>query len=325
MMDFDLLVAKGEDALTEMVAAQAPETLQLEFKSSNDREPWIRDKRLTDVAKKVLGKALSGVANSAGGILVLGLDARRDEDGVDAAADLRPFQQLRLLETLITQAVSDLLQPKHSTIRVASIPSYTASDTGFVVIDIPRSERRPHRSEASGQKQYFKRTAGATFPMEHYDIEDAFRRQTTPDLILDFQLGTGVRIGQFSQVECVLDLFLVNQGDVTAKQPSMRVQRHSSVIPGSKFGGGMRETRTDGRYVVIPSGSDFVVHPGERRQLEKLTFRVAGDEKQGVSFVEPKGNFEAFELSYILYAEGMRPRTGVIAVTYESVRGVIYR
>jgi predicted HTH transcriptional regulator len=151
MMDFDLLVAQGEDALTEMVAAQAPETLQLEFKASNDREPWIRDKRLTEVAKKVLGKALSGFANSAGGVLVLGLDARRGEDGVDAAADLRPFQQLKLLETLITQAISDLLQPKQSTIRVASIPSYTASDTGYVVIDIPRSERRPHRSEVAAR------------------------------------------------------------------------------------------------------------------------------------------------------------------------------
>lgn len=324
-MDFDLLVAQGEDALTEMVATQAPETLQLEFKASNDREPWIRDKRLTEVAKKVLGKALSGFANSAGGVLVLGLDARRGEDGVDAAADLRPFQQLRLFETLVTQAVSDLLQPKHSTIRVAAIPSSAATDTGFIAIDIPRSERRPHRSEASGQKQYFKRTAGATFPMEHYDIEDAFRRHTTPDLILDYQLGTGVRIGGISQVECVLDLFLVNQGDVTAKQPSMRVQRHSSVVPGTRFGSAMRETRTDGQYFVIPSGSDFVIHPGERRHLERLTFRVAGDDNQGISFVAPGGNFEALELSYVLYAESMRPRTGVIAVTYESVRELLYR
>jgi hypothetical protein len=161
--------------------------------------------------------------------------------------------------------------------------------------------------------------------MEHYDIEDAFRRQATPGLILDFQLWTGVRIGQFSQVECVLDLFLVNQGDVTAKQPSMRVQRHSSVIPGTKSGSAMRETRTDGQYLVIPSGSDFVVHPGERRQLDKLIFRVAGDDNQGISFVESKGNVEAFELSYALYADSMRPRTGVIAVTYESVRGVLYR
>lgn len=106
-------------------------------------------------------------------------------DKIDQAEKLTPIPHLARAGTAVRDAASELLQPRNDGIRVASIRSESEVDAGYIVVDVPRSERRPHRSEATDQKQYFKRSGGSAFAMEHYDIEDAFNRITAPSLKLD--------------------------------------------------------------------------------------------------------------------------------------------
>ena len=49
--------------------------------------------------KRNLAKALSGFANSSGGIIVWGVDARQNPDGVDCATELKPIDNVRVLLT----------------------------------------------------------------------------------------------------------------------------------------------------------------------------------------------------------------------------------
>lgn len=327
-MTFDEVVAQGEKAIDAFVTSRAQESLQLEFKATNSNNPWIANNQLTDGAKKVLGKALSGFANSAGGILVLGVDARRGKDGIDAATAPAPFSDIRLVESLVNQACSDLLQPKHSAIRVASIPTAADPSAGYIIVDIPRSERRPHRSEASGQKQYFKRTTGSTFIMEHYDVEDAFRRSTSPEMELRLELAGGMRRGAFLELEVLLKLHLVNTGESSAKHPSIRIRTPQGIIAGTRYGGATRDTIRDGSFMIIPSDANFVVHPGERRLLETLSLRVTGSESRVPSDIALEGTSDPLQpisMDYWLYAEGMRATSGVLNVSVDDVAALLYR
>ena len=96
-------------------------------------------------------------------------------DGIDAASELDPIPNWKRALSDVSSAVGDLLQPKNDGINVQGFPSSAADADGYLLIEVPRSKRRPHRCEARGAKQYFKRSGSGSYAMEHYDIEDAFR------------------------------------------------------------------------------------------------------------------------------------------------------
>jgi len=79
------------------------EHLHLDFKTVNKTQ-MDRDDR------KNLAKCISGFANSDGGVIVWGIEARKNEDGVDCAKNKRPIENIQQflsrLNTLTGEVVS---------------------------------------------------------------------------------------------------------------------------------------------------------------------------------------------------------------------------
>ena len=74
--------------IQEFVTENRQEGIHLEFKTI-PRSPHLeRD------ARRNFARALSGFANSDGGIIVWGIDCRKDEEGVDAAQSCEPINGL---------------------------------------------------------------------------------------------------------------------------------------------------------------------------------------------------------------------------------------
>ena len=69
-------------------AAAQEEHLQLDFKLVNDPNLGGQGDR------KILAKCISGFANSSGGIVVWGVDARRNDEGIDCAGEIQPINSL---------------------------------------------------------------------------------------------------------------------------------------------------------------------------------------------------------------------------------------
>lgn len=61
--------------------------------------------------KHNFAKALSGFANSDGGIVVWGVDARKDAQGVDCAQQLKPIAEVAVLVPRLNSLTSDLVSP----------------------------------------------------------------------------------------------------------------------------------------------------------------------------------------------------------------------
>ena len=177
---FDKLLAEGEDGIDRLVAERTQESVTLDFKEARGAGTGT----LANEDRKTFGKALSAFSNSAGGLLVFGVEARKGDDNVDCAQEAKPINNIARFKSEATTASGQLLQPRHDGIVVEAIPSTRQPGAGYLLVHIERSERRPHRSEAAGQKQYFKRAGDSSFEMEHYDIEDAFNRVVLPDLSL---------------------------------------------------------------------------------------------------------------------------------------------
>ena len=75
--------------IEEYIDKQQEEHLTLDFKTLNSSQLNRED-------RKNLGKTISGFANSSGGIVVWGIDARKNENGIDCAKGIIEIENSKL-------------------------------------------------------------------------------------------------------------------------------------------------------------------------------------------------------------------------------------
>jgi hypothetical protein len=256
---YDQLVAEGETAIEQLVADRQQENVALEFKTKSDAsdgEPNRDDRRN-------LGIVLSAFSNSMGGVLVWGIRAAKDADGVDCATELRPITGIERFKADVTRLVSQAIMPRHDGIVVEAIPSAKSPKSGYLVIYVERSDRRPHRCEI-GDRQYFKRSGDSSIAMEHYDIEDSFKRLVVPWLELEWSVRPGQEVGGPGETsrKASVEIRLKNSSSVTARFPFLILTKTEGAYvraPGA-LGHGLISSVDQGQ-AVFAGGADHVIHP----------------------------------------------------------------
>jgi hypothetical protein len=181
---FDELKRDGSDAIHRWIDERKQETVQLDFKTKIRPEHGELDKN----DRAVIGPPLSALANSAGGLLVIGVQTTKSKsDKIDAASKAAPIKDIARFKNDAIRATAELLMPRHPGIEIEIVEEKSAPGSGYLAIWVERSERRPHRSEAAGDRHYYKRSGDSSFIMEHYDVEDAFKRTTVATLELGLE------------------------------------------------------------------------------------------------------------------------------------------
>lgn len=207
---FESLSIQGID---DYIADGQEEHLQLEFKTINRGDLSHRDDR------KTLAKALSGFSNSSGGLIIWGVVAKKNNDGIDCAVRRQEIDPLALfisrLNELTGQAVSPIVE------GVQHRPILVKNDSGFVVTLVPESESGPHMAKL-GEDRYYKRSGDGFYKMEHFDLEDMFGRRRRPHLIIR-TTPTEIRQLGGPRAELLILLSIENTGRGTAKTPFLSI------------------------------------------------------------------------------------------------------
>lgn len=313
-MSFRQIEERGQAWFDEAVATGMQETLTLDFKGVRVGKvgaQFTADSILNRDGRTTLSRALSAFSNSAGGQIVFGVDCRRNDEGIDCASALDPIPNVAAALSSISAAIGDLMQPKSDAVRAIAVPSVAGAPSGYVVVDIPRSERRPHMCQMT--KQYHKRAGTSSFVMEHYDVEDAFRRQSTPDieLFIMFTGGMSVR-GPDSRLTIHMPLMIKNVGLISAKYVAVTLQPDNRgvqmVVDVNNRGRGNRYSQYAGR-TTIAAPLDFVAHPGEVREFDLLQFDLSVRGAEGIVRAGDMPIREAFAFQMLtLSAENMSAR-----------------
>jgi hypothetical protein len=269
---YDALIAGGGPAITQLVTERRQENIELEFKTKANSGNGAAEKpdRIN------LGITLSALANSMGGLLVWGIEARKDADGVDCANSPAPVADIARFKSEVMRLVSQAIMPRHEGILVEAIPAAHPAGAGYLVIHVERSERRPHRCEF-GDKQYFKRIGDSSVAMEHYDIEDSFRRFVVPtlDVMHQFHRGGSARGGGTNYNEIGVRLFLNNRSPVSARFPYLIIDAVEGTAPlnNLSFGSGWRLSEIGaGRHFTAPV--DEIIHPDLSREAGRFIWIV---------------------------------------------------
>lgn len=269
---YDELLLAGESGIQDLVTQRRQETVDLEFKEKSDCSKGEFD---NDDARN-LGKELSAFSNSMGGLLVWGVRAKKVASGeLDCASSAVPIRDIERFKSEAIRRSAAALMPRHDGIFIESISSATAQGAGYLLVLVERSERRPHRSEVSGDKHYWKRSGDSAMMMEHYDVEDAFKRMTVAGLRVthDIHAGGSVRNSNSAYYNIMIAIELDNYSEVSARHPYLIVENINSTLQIHEQEQ-MIFTRSRGTEVMFYTGADNIIHPGLSLKMTTLRFHI---------------------------------------------------
>ena len=207
------LTAAGEAAVETLCAEATEEALHLEFKTLSDHS----GARLTKDDRRLIARALCGLSNAEGGTLILGITTEK-RDNVDVAKERKPFENCKSLRNRIVAALPDLLSPQHTKIQVEPVVRADGA-SGYVVIDVPPSDLRPHMSIP--EHRYFRRGSDGTRVMENGEVRDLILAPKAGQMGLELKPVPGMAIGG-SKFQVVLECRLVNTGKVPIAAPYLQ-------------------------------------------------------------------------------------------------------
>ncbi len=299
-------------AIDAFVADARQEDLHLDFKL------FASPPELSKDDKKNLAKALSGFANSDGGLIVWGVDARKNADGVDAAVAKAPIPRidavLSRLNSLTGEAVSPIVDGVEH--RVVKAPG---ADDGFIVTIVPHSDSGPHMAKL-GEDRYYKRSGDSFYRLEHFDLEDMFGRRPKPKLEIathpesgpsslagtEFYITIGIRntgrgVARFPFLKLIVDApYRIDESGLLhdATHGLKRRSLFSALRPPDAFYGGV----------------DDVVHPGD----ELFVTRIAA---KGPELTKPP----AARFTHWCGAESVPEKGGSTIVTVAEILAAVLR
>ena len=160
---------------------------------------------------------------------------------------------------------------------------------------------------AQSDHHYYKRSGASNFRMEHYDIEDAFKRVTAPVLETNFDLKKRITLGRKS-AQFKAEIAIKNIGVVSASAPHI-------VFSGGSGGGFEIESPNEvTRFrdsITIATNNDFLIHPQQTKRLGDLLFWAHRGEAGSEDIGGEHGARDTFiKAPFSITARDMRPLSG---------------
>jgi hypothetical protein len=187
------------------------ENLSLEYKASPAIGEW------TDAKRNELAKDICAFANSAGGIIIIGItEIEHKPAALDHGVDTR-----KVSKEAIESALRARIAPRIDGLLIKEIPNPRRVYHAYFVIRIPRSMRAPHMCVPF--HRYYKRYNFECVPMEHYEVEDVRRRQSEPDLTVQLTLTPTSESFTHGRQPYRLEAGVLNLGSVSARDVLVRL------------------------------------------------------------------------------------------------------
>lgn len=263
--------------INEFIQRGQEEHLTLEFKTVNKAD--LSDKQ----DKKALAKAVSGFANSSGGVIVWGVVAKK-KGGIDKAYDKKEIESLSQFVSRLNELTGELVKPIPDGVRHKGIE--VSNNIGYAVTLVPESDASPHMAMAF-KGRYYKRSGESFYPMEHFDIEDMFGRRKKPNLSLCKDIKGEGRISGPSGKRYYCNIFIgvKNTGRGIAKYVAIAAKVNKPY----KFEEWLHHTDREMEFqrlyssesdkIMYSLGGNVVVHPGSSISILLVPFKIGKQEK----------------------------------------------
>lgn len=247
-------------AVVAFVEQRQDENLQLDFKLVANSDLTNKDD------KRNFATALSGFANSSGGIIIWGIDARKNADGIDCATGISELTNPALMVTRLNSITGDATSPLvDGTTHKAIINLQT--ERGVVATLVRENDSGPYMAKL-GEHRYYKRSGDSFYKMEHFDLEDMFGRRQKAKLEI---------LPEHKSVEDGVEEIIVrllNTGRAVARHPGFIMRFDNVTLLGVSDQLQDTSALNSGRPVVQFNNDSSVIHPnGIRVNLGAIRVR----------------------------------------------------
>lgn len=294
------------ECIQRYVAEHEEENVNLDFKTVS-RAEMAKDDRAN------YAKALSGFANSIGGLIIWGVDARKNDDGVDCAQVLKLIDNLPLFMSRLNDLEGQMVTPLVEGVCHKEVRANQGSQQGYAVSLIPESDSGPHMAKG-GEDRYYKRSGSSLYRMEHFDLEDMFGRRQKPSLRLNHRVigESTISFGSNLTREGAVILGIENTGRGLARFPYLALHsvgtRAGTCLKGLRgsrdFGIPLVPRVSDSKGWAFGAGLEVVIHPGTVLEVARICF----------SFGDQAKTYPDIEVEYSVGAQGARLRQGKVVV-----------
>jgi len=297
--------------LRAMVGAVPPtfEEEWLDFKAGLGGPPTALVPLKDEKIKELWSTALTGFANTGGGVLIWGIDARATPSPadpnkkVDAASDLRFVPNPDAFKSQLMALHHMATDPPVGGVLIE--PINDPAGGGFVVCLVPESNFKPHRAEYVKNKPYYIR-AGDDFVVAAVSLLRAmFHPRSKP--YLRVQVRFVAQGSQSAGVEIRRWIFRIyNTGTATARDLNVSVQTRAALqshAPGPGCSKGDLKSETG--FTIY---CDRPVHPGTSRDV------LTADEKWSSNSRWGKDT----EFAVYMYASDHEPQAAHVRFTYQD-------
>ena len=299
----------GQTTIDQFIKEHRVEDLHLDFKR-------IVSSDLSNKSdKEKLSIALSGFANSDGGILIWGVDARKNSEGIDCAQNIESIDNVHLCLSRLNEFTGQFVTP-----TVNGVLHDLIGNTGCIKTYVPMSDSGPHMAIGGNWKWYYKRNGGSFLAMEHYEIADMFGRRKKPKLELYTKVKTGSVCGG-NKFECKIIIGIKNSGRALAKYPYLSLEVGGAYrIHAQGFGnyqhGLPRILHSETSKYIFAGDSNSVIHVNTELEISLINFYLAIHNSQHY-IVDPASSREAYsqiltdvKIDYEIGAEGLNIQSG---------------
>jgi hypothetical protein len=202
---------------------------------------------------------------------------------IDIASEKTPIGNCARLRNLVIAAIPEILSPQHIKIEVFTVEDASG---GFVIIQIPVSEDRPHMSNA--HHQYFRRGSDGTRLLEHAEIRELMfgARQGILDIRLHPRVST--RSGDLT-FSVFLTAVIVNAGRIAVRAPYIKFER---VGPTWRSASSDYQERNMVSGYGMYSTSSVIVHVADENLIAHL--------QTGISLHVPGQNTASAAIDHII-------------------------
>lgn len=292
------------DKIHEFLDDKQEEHLQLDFKEVGDSGMDKND-------RKIFAKAMSGFANSNGGIIIWGVEACKQKgEEHDVACGLPMVKDATLLLNKLNEYTGTFASPIVEGVRHDAIIA-TEEGAGFVKTLIPESLSGPHMSNS--EKVYYKRSGDSFYKMEHFDVADMFGKRRKPELKLTLRKTTDQR-------RCFLAFGIENVGRGSAKSPLIGIAasnpytRWEYGIDGNRNTGlpELRTQKTGSPYTLYGANTSYIIHPNTRLEVDQFViprelYDTEKHPKIQIHYMLSSEDTETIQESVEIHFNDMRP------------------
>jgi len=291
------------------------ERLHIDFKEKKDR----RHALLEDNDKKNLAKAVSGFANSAGGVLIWGIK--------DQTMSPKPITDVSDFVSSMLALAPLVSDPTARGIDGNWIPSDSSvNNEGFGLILIPESDLPPHRvtlAHRDIQSHYYIRSGSSFVVATHTQLEDMFGRRPQPKLDLTTRIIQSSRnIGEVWNLIVILGIENTGRGPARSPLLSVKFSPYAlweyGIDGNHNYGLEKQVVAKDSTWRHYGSSSTVVIHSGMTRDVTAVHVPCA-------EIIRGHTKVQDLVIEYQIAAEGIQPAIGRKVVTASTLEAEAVR